>query len=128
MRKTGKYAEISKYGDLWGFRFNNKSLINPIFTSEPKLQDNRFYKVALNNKLGIVDKYGMKIIDWDNDFDYDDIYYDDINNCIIFTKDSKMGVADKLGNEIVPATYESIEPWDKGIFKVQKATDMDLLT
>ena len=67
MRKTGKYAEISKYGDLWGFRFNNKSLINPIFTSEPKLQDNRFYKVALNNKLGIVDKYGMKIIDWDND-------------------------------------------------------------
>lgn len=127
MRKTGKYAEISKYGDLWGFRFNNKSLINPIFTSEPKLQDNRFYKVALNNKLGIVDKYGMKIIDWDNDFDYDDIYYDDINNCIIFTKDSKMGVADKLGNEIVPATYESIEPWDKGIFKVQKGNRYGLI-
>lgn len=74
----------------------------------------------MNNKLGIVDKYGMKIIDWDNDFDYDDIYYDDINNCIIFTKDSKMGVADKLGNEIVPATYESIEPWDKGIFKFKR--------
>lgn len=127
MRKTGKYADISKYGDLWGFRFNNKSLINPIFTSEPKLQDNRFYKVALNNKLGIVDKYGMKIIDWDNDFDYDDIYYDDINNCIIFTKDSKMGVADKLGNEIVPATYESIEPWDKGIFKVQKGNRYGLI-
>ena len=127
MRKTGKYAEISKYGDLWGFRFNNKSLINPIFTSEPKLQDNRFYKVALNNKLGIVDKYGMKIIDWDNDFDYDDIYYDDINNCIIFTKDSKTGVADKLGNEIFPATYESIEPWDKGIFKVQKGNRYGLI-
>lgn len=120
MRKSGKYAEISKYGDLWGFRFNTKSLINPIFTSEPKLQDNRFYKVTLNKKLGIVDKYGMKIIDWENNFDYDDIYYDDINNCIIFTKDSKIGVADKLGNEIVPAIYESIEPWDKGIFKIQK--------
>lgn len=120
MRKSGKYAEISKYGDLWGFRFNTKSLINPIFTSEPKLQDNRFYKVTLNKKLGIVDKYGMKIIDWENNFDYDDIYYDDINNCIIFTKDNKIGVADKLGNEIVPAIYESIEPWDKGIFKIQK--------
>lgn len=69
----------------------------------------------------------MKIIDWDNDFDYDDIYYDDINNCIIFTKDSKMGVADKLGNEIVPATYESIEPWDKGIFKVQKGNRYGLI-
>lgn len=127
MRKSGKYAEISKYGDLWGFRFNTKSLINPIFTSEPKLQDNRFYKVTLNKKFGIVDKYGMKIIDWENDFDYDDIYYDDINNCIIFTKDSKIGVADKLGNEIVPATYESIEPWDKGIFKVQKGNRYGLI-
>lgn len=67
MRKSGSYAEISKYGDLWGFRFNTKSLINPIFTCEPKLQDNKFYKVTFNHKLGIVDKFGMKIVDWDND-------------------------------------------------------------
>lgn len=120
MRKSGSYAEISKYGDLWGFRFNTKSLINPIFTCEPKLQDNKFYKVTFNHKLGIVDKFGMKIVDWDNDFDYDDIYYDDINNCIIYIKDYKAGVADKLGNEIIPAIYNSIEPWSNGIFKVQK--------
>lgn len=127
MRKSGKYAEISKYGDLWGFRFNTKSLINPIFTCEPKLQDNKFYKVTLNHKLGIVDKFGMKIIDWDNDFDYDDIYYDDINNCIIYIKDYKVGVADKLGNEIIPAIYHSIEPWSNGIFKVQKDNRFGLI-
>lgn len=127
MRKSGKYAEISKYGDLWGFRFNTKSLINPIFTCEPKLQDNKFYKVTLNHKLGIVDKFGMKIIDWDNDFDYDDIYYDDINNCIIYIKDYKVGVADKLGNEIIPAIYHFIEPWSNGIFKVQKDNRFGLI-
>lgn len=127
MRKSGKYAEISKYGDLWGFRFNTQSLINPIFTCEPELQDNKFYKVTFNQKLGIVNKYGMKIIDWDNDFDYDDIYYDDINNCIIYIKDHKAGVADKLGHEIIPAIYHSIEPWSNGIFKAQKDNKFGLI-
>lgn len=127
MRKSGRYAEISKYGDLWGFRFNTRSLINPIFTCEPKLQDNKFYKVKLNQQLGIVDKFGMKIIDWDNDFNYDDIYYDDINNCIIYIKDNKAGVADKLGHEIIPAIYNSIEPWSNGIFKVQKDNRFGLI-
>lgn len=127
MRKSGKYAEISKYGNLWGFRFNTQSLINPIFTCEPKLQDNKYYRVTLNQKLGIVDKFGMKIIDWDNNFYYDDIFYDDINNSIIYIKDYKTGVADKLGNEIIPAVYDSIEPWSNGIFKVQKDNRFGLI-
>lgn len=105
---------------LWGFRFNTTAIIPPIFTAEPKDLYNGFYAVRQDDMLGIVNYYGEKIVDWDGGIIGDDVNYDPINKRILFCKDGLWGVAEISGKVLIPNTYQTIQCWNKTVYRVKK--------
>lgn len=106
---------------LWGFRFNTTVIIPPIFSAEPKDLYNGFYAVRQGEAFGIVNYYGEKVVDWDGGISCDDVNYDPLNKRIFFYKDGLWGVADISGNELIPATCQTILNWGiNNVYRVRK--------
>lgn len=120
MHERGDRAIVFKLGDAWGFCYNKTPLIQPIFTTEPQLQKNGYYKVRFNGTWGIVDRYGQKVVDWEANLRYDDIVYDSTSNRLLVYNGHNWGVTDIKGNLLIPFQYQSIDTWTSDMFRVRK--------
>lgn len=80
---------------LCGFKSDNKVIIEPTFTEVPVSTPNGFFQVNKNGNIGIVDKYGNVVIDWNGVIQCEAKDYDAVYERILFSRNYKWGVADK---------------------------------
>lgn len=105
---------------LCGFKSDNKVIIEPTFTEVPVSTPNGFFQVNKNGNIGIVDKYGNVVIDWNGVILCEAMDYDAVYGRILFRRNYKWGVADKNGNVLIEPDYNRIETWSHDIYKVKK--------
>lgn len=118
--KQNREAKPFAQNGSWGFKSGNVILIEPTFTVRPKTTFNGYYQVCKNGNIGIVDKYGKKIVDWNGIIPCKDMDYDGVYGRILFNRNGKWGVADKEGNILIEPTYDEIKPWNYEVYKVKQ--------
>lgn len=106
--------------DLWGFRHGDIIQIGPIFTKRPRTTKNGYYQVNQNGNIGLVDKYGKKVVDWNGIIQCNDMDYDAIYGRILYNLNGKWGVADKEGKILIEPNYDEIRPWNYEVYKVKQ--------
>ena len=109
-KKSG-YIVAKKKGDTYKYGFINsigKQILDTKFeqigrVKNPAKNDEIYLVVFENGKAGFY-KNSKKVLN--NDFE--DIGYDENNNCLILEKNGKQGLADLNGNVIIEMKYDNI--------------------
>lgn len=127
MRQTNRKAVPFEYSGLWGFKFNTTLLIAPIFDNEPKQIDDNYWLVEKDNNLGIVNRFGQKVVNWNGIIKCDDMRYDELNKRILFSRDDRWGVSDNQGNELISPQYLKITNWNTDIYLVDLGEALQLI-
>lgn len=120
MRKYNSKAALYCVKSLWGFRFNKKVIIPPIFTSQPVDLNNGFYLVNHRDNYGIVNYFGEKVVEWDGVVKCDSMNYDAVNKRILFLQKDLWGVADLYGKELISPIYQEIRTWSASVYRVKR--------
>lgn len=109
-RKSG-YIVAQKNGEIYKYGFINckgKKLLDTKYEQIGRIRNNDknddIYLVAVENGKASFYKNDKKIIN----SDYDDIGYDENNNCLILENNGKQGLSDMSGNITLEMKYDNI--------------------
>ena len=129
-QKTGdividtKYDEVGGFriGQLWGFiNLKGEMIIIPKFEKVGEFSD-EYVWVENSKGVCLLDKNEEALIS----LIYDKVKY--VNHGILGIKnDSKWGMVNSLGEEVLPAVYEHIDDFHNGMNRIEKMGNTDSL-
>lgn len=117
MKLNGNKATPFQCMGFWGFRFNNTTLIQPVFTEQPVDLQNGYMMVKQGETVGIINYYAEMVVDWTM-LQCDELNIDISNKKVMFCKLGMWGIADLMGNILIHPQFSIIEPWSDSIYKV----------
>ena len=119
MRMRHAKAISFKSGTTWGFRYNDTTLIQPIFTEVPYEINDGYYVVKVDDNYGLVDSYAEIIIAWNGQFKKHISAFFDSHQLVVFNEGNSYGLSDKNGNVLIDSRYEAIAKWTEKAVKVK---------
>lgn len=118
MKLRNEKADTFLYMGLWGICYNTTTLIQPIFSEQPKDLFNGFFMVKQDKTAGLVNYYGEVIMDWTS-LKCEDLSVDVNNNRVLFLTNGLWGVADFKGNILIRPQFSAVKCWSETAYRVK---------